>query len=115
AIQIVFKPECEPVASATRVATLSLADNAPGSPQTLTVSGIGTGPFCFIVPAGGSTLATLSPGQTGNFALQVEAANAFTGNVNLTCAGAPANGTCTVAPTTVNIGGSQIGALQVSV
>ncbi|HEX5426282.1 MAG TPA: choice-of-anchor D domain-containing protein [Candidatus Acidoferrales bacterium] len=115
AIQIVFKPECGPVATATRVATLSLEDNAPGSPQTVTVTGIGTGPFCFIVPAGGSTLATLSPGQTGNFALQVEAANAFTGNVNLTCAGAPVNGTCTVAPTNVNIGGSQIGALQVSV
>ncbi|MGH9736524.1 MAG: choice-of-anchor D domain-containing protein [Candidatus Acidiferrales bacterium] len=115
AIQVVFKPQCGPVASATRVATLSLADNAPGSAQTVALSGTGTGPFCFIVPAGGSTLASVSPGQTGNFALQLEAANAFTGTVNVTCAGAPANGTCTVAPTSVNIGGSQIAALQVSI
>ena len=115
AIQIVFKPECGPVVSATRVATLSLTDNAPGSPQAVTLSGTGTGPFCFIVPAGGSTLASVLPGQTGNFPLQVEAANAFTGNINLTCAGAPANGTCTIAPATVNIGGSEIVSLQVSI
>lgn len=115
AIQIVFKPECGPVVSAARVATLSLVDNAPGNPQTLAVSGTGTGPFCFIVPSGGTTSESVSPGQTGNFALQVEAANAFTGNVNLACAGAPANGACAVAPTTVNIGGSEAPALQVSV
>lgn len=115
AIQIVFKPECGPVVSATRVATLSLADNAPGSPQTVALSGTGTGPFCFVVPSGSSTSASVSPGQTGNFALQVEAANAFTGNVSLACAGPPANGACTVAPTTVNIGGSETPALQVIV
>ncbi|HTU36082.1 MAG TPA: choice-of-anchor D domain-containing protein [Candidatus Acidoferrum sp.] len=115
AIQIVFKPECGPVASATRVATLSLADDAPGSPQTVAVTGTGTGPFCFMVPSGASTSASVLPGETGTFALQAEAANAFTGNVNLACVGAPANSTCTIAPTTVNIGGSEIAALQVSI
>lgn len=114
-IQIIFKPVCGPVASASRTATLSLTDNAPGSPQSVALSGTGTGDFCLIVPPGSSTSASVSPGQTGSYALQAEAANGFSGSVALTCAGAPANSTCTVAPTTATIGGSEIAALKVSV
>lgn len=114
-VQIIFKPACGPVASASRSAALSLADNAPGSPQAIALAGTGTGTLCFIVPSGDSTSASVSPGQTGSYALQVEAANGFTGSVALACAGAPANSTCTVSPTSANIGGSQIAALKVSV
>ncbi len=114
-IQVVFRPACGPVATANRTATLNLTDNAPGSPQSIALSGTGTGSFCFIVPSGGSTTASISPGQTETYALQVEAANAFTGNVNVACSGAPANATCSVSPAMLNIGGSEIAALQVSV
>ncbi|HLV96143.1 MAG TPA: choice-of-anchor D domain-containing protein [Candidatus Acidoferrales bacterium] len=114
AIQITFKPACG-TAAAARNATLSLADNAPGSPQNVTLDGTGTGAFCFLVPSGSSMSASVSPGQTGNYGLQVEAANGFTGNVNLACAGAPSAATCAIAPATVNVGGSELAALQVSV
>ena len=114
AIQITFKPACG-TATAARTATLSLADNAPGSPQSIALSGTGTGAFCLLLAPGSSASATVSPGQTGGFALEVEAANGFTGNVSATCGGVPANATCTIAPTTVNIGGNELAALQVTV
>ncbi len=114
AIQITFRPACG-TATALRSATLSLADNASGSPQMIALSGTGTGAFCFLVPSGASLSTSVSPGQTGSFALQLEAANGFTGNVGLACAGAPSASTCTIAPGTVDIGGSQISAFQVNV
>ena len=114
AIQIIFRPACG-TATALRSATLSLADNAPGSPQTIALNGTGTGVFCFLVPSGSSLSSSVSPGQTGSFALQLEAANGFTGTVGLTCAGAPSASTCTIAPGTIDIGGNQISAFQVNV
>lgn len=114
-MQITFKPTCGPVASASRNATLSLADNAPGSPQSIALSGTGTGNFCFIIPSGDSTSASVSPGQTGSYTLQMEAADGFTGSVGVACAGTPANSTCTIAPASANIGGSELATLTVSV
>jgi hypothetical protein len=114
AIQITFKPACG-TATAARTATLSLADNAPGSPQSVALSGTGTGAFCLMVAPGSSASAGVSPGETGSYAIQVEAANGFTGNVGVTCSGAPANATCTVTPASVNIGGSELAPLQVAV
>ncbi|HKS68242.1 MAG TPA: hypothetical protein VJR26_13460 [Candidatus Acidoferrales bacterium] len=79
------------------------------------MTGTGTGAFCFLVPSGGSTSATVAPGQTGSYALQAEAANGFSGDVNLACTGAPSAATCALTPTTVNVGGSELAALQVHV
>jgi trimeric autotransporter adhesin len=113
-IQITFNPACG-TAAAARSATLSLSDNAPGSPQAVALSGTGTGFFCFLFPSGSSSSASVSPGQTGSYSLEVEAANGFTGNVALGCSGAPSAATCTITPSTVNIGGSELAPMQVSV
>lgn len=113
-IQITFKPSCGTL-TAARSATLTLADNAPAGPQTIALSGTGTGPFCFALASGGSLAASVVAGATASYALQLEAANGFTGNVNLACAGAPSYSTCTIAPSGVNIGGSEIVGFQVNV
>lgn len=113
-IQITFKPACGTL-TAARSATLTLSDNAPGSPQAVALSGTGTGPFCFMLPSGASLSADVSAGQTASYALQLEAANGFTGSVNLACAGSPSYSACGITPTAVNIGGSQIVGFQVSV
>ncbi len=44
--------------------------------------------------AGGSTSATVKAGQTGTYNLQINPTGGFTGTVNFTCGGAPAQATC---------------------
>ena len=72
-IKVTFTPACG-IPPAERSATLSVTDNAAGSPQSVALSGTATGSFCFIVPAGDSASATISAGQTAMYGLEVEAA-----------------------------------------
>ena len=114
AIQVTFKPVCSSSAAA-RAASLSLSDNATGSPQSVPLNRTAIGSFCFVAPAGSSTSATISAGQTANYALQVGPANGFAGAIGFTCAGAPSAATCTASPTTVTVGGRAVANVAVSV
>jgi hypothetical protein len=49
---------------------------------------------------------TIPSGHQGMFQITLTAIGGLTGNVNLTCSGAPANSTCTVSPSVINLGGS---------
>jgi len=113
-VQVTFTPSCGNTAAA-RSAALALTDNAPGSPQTVALSGTATGSTCFAVAAGGSTSATISAGQTATYSLQLTAANGFSGNVTLACAGAPQAANCMVNPSTANVGGSTVAPFSVNV
>jgi hypothetical protein len=104
-IQITFKPQCAN-SQAARTAGLNIADNAPGSPQTIALSGTATGSICFAVPANGTTTATVVAGSTANYSLQVGAANGYAGSVTLAYTGCPSAATCTVTPTSASVGGS---------
>src|SRR5216684_7563083 len=83
-------------------------DNAPGSPQSLALTGTGTdfslaaatGSNC---PAGGncSASATISAGQTAAYDLQITPNSGFNGTVALTCQGAPGPSICTISPASV--------------
>jgi hypothetical protein len=46
---------------------------------------------------------TVTPGQAANYAITVSAINGFANDVALSCAGAPAQSTCTVSPSTVSL------------
>jgi hypothetical protein len=89
-ITVTFKP----AASGTRSAAISVADNAPGSPQTASLNGIGED---FSLAPSGSASATITPGQTATYTIVVTPGGGFDQTVDLSCTGAPADSTCSVA------------------
>jgi Bacterial Ig domain len=92
-----------PSGTATRSTMLTIADNAPDSPQGIILTG--TGVDYSINPAlGGSTSASVSAGETAAYQLQVTPSVGFSGVASLSCTGAPALSNCTVTPSSVNIG-----------
>jgi hypothetical protein len=92
----------DPAASGNVSGTLTITDNAPGSPQTVTISGTGQD-FSVGMSSGGSASATVSPGQTATFALALTSGGGFNQSVALTCTGAPAGASCNVSPGTVTL------------
>lgn len=95
-----------PTALGTRSGTLSITDNAPGSPQMVPLSGAGGVPDFGIGPASGSpTSQTISAGQSAAFSLVVTPSGPFSGTVNLSCGITPAvtpAPTCSL-PSSVNV------------
>jgi hypothetical protein len=93
----------DPTAGGTRPGTLTINDNAPGSPQTVALTGNGED---FSISPSSSSSATVNPGQTANYSLAVAPAGGFNQSVSLTCSGAPAQSTCAVSPNTISLGGT---------
>jgi len=100
-ISVVFKP----TAAGTRTGTLSIADNAAGSPQSAALSGTGQD-FSFAPPSGSSTSASAAPGQSATYTLSVGGEGGLSGTVTFTCTGAPSEATCAVSPNPATAGSS---------
>ena len=100
-ISVTFKP----AAGGMRTGTLSISDNASGSPLSVALSGMGQD-FSFAPPAGSSTSASLAPGSPATFTIGVSGEGGLTGMVAFTCTGAPSGATCTVSPNPVTAGSS---------
>lgn len=96
-INVVFSPTGAGVSSGS----LTVTDDAGGSPQAVPLTGTGAA-FKLSAP---TASATVTPGQSANFTLDV-IPNGFVGSVAFNCGGAPAGATCTVSPTTVSLNGS---------
>ena len=103
-----------PTAAGSRTAELSVNDNAPGSPQQLSVTGTATniqlGPI-----SGSSTSVTITAGETATFNLQVTPVNGFSGNVPISCADPIPASICLGPPSPVNVSGTQSVPFAVSV
>jgi hypothetical protein len=97
-ISIDFKP----TASGSLSATLSLASNAPGSPQTVALAGEGAD---FQVISSPSS-ATVNPGRSATFTVTLAPIGGFDNEVTLTCQGAPTYGSCSVSPGSVAANGT---------
>ena len=80
-----------PTAAGAATASISVADNATGSPQTVALNGTGQS-----ILTTSCTSLTVVPGQTAEFTVDLTAVNGFEPSVALSCSGAPALGTCTV-------------------
>jgi hypothetical protein len=95
AVEITFNP----TAAGSRTGTLTVTDNAPLSPQTVTLlgTGISTG-LGLVVPAGSSSLAAIASGSTATFTLSIGGAG-MSGIASLSCTGAPKGATCNVPAT----------------
>ena len=91
-----------PTATGTQSGTLSITDNASGSPQSVPLSGTGTD---FSVSASPSSRTVRSTDST-TFYVTVGAVSGFTGTVGLSCPGVPDSVTCTFSPALVVLTGS---------
>jgi trimeric autotransporter adhesin len=104
AINVTFTPTGKSASSGT----LTLSDNATGSPQTVSLSGTTqtAAPFTLTVGGNGSSTATVSPGDTAVFPIVLTPSAGVTGSVNLTCVPSTPTITCTVTPTSVTLTGT---------
>jgi sugar lactone lactonase YvrE len=99
-----------PTAAGTRTGTVTITDNANGSPQTVALSGGGEAVSLSTVSTG---ITIPSAGGSGTAAIQLSSVNGFTGTVNLTCAvtylgqGTPTSPpTCSLSPAQAQVTGS---------
>jgi hypothetical protein len=98
-----------PASAASFAATLSVADNAANSPQTVALTGTGTAPvvpnFTVASPTGAQTV---QPGGAATYTINVTPVNgAFTSAVTLTASGLPAGATATFVPASVTPGSAE--------
>ncbi len=83
-----------PLAAGERTETVTIADDAPDSPQVINIGG-NANPAVTLGPApAASTSATVSAGQTAQYNLQMSPGTGYTGTVSLSCSGAPQGATC---------------------
>ena len=92
-----------PTSAANYSATLSVADNAAGSPQTVSLSGTGVS-FTMSAPSGAQTV---MPANAAAYTITVTAQNGtFSNAVALSASGMPAGATASFAPASVTPGSS---------
>ncbi len=117
-VQVAFAPQ-EPATCGddpNRSAALELQDNAPGSPQTIPLTGTATD-FCLAAANGQPITAPIQAGQTASFNLEIASSGGFAGTVNLSCS-VPAGdnlGPCSVSPGSVQATPAAPGNFTVSV
>jgi hypothetical protein len=102
----------DPTAVGTRTGTLSVTDNAAGSPQMVALAGIGQD---FAVAPSGAATAMVAPGQTANYMIAVTPDGGFDQTVTLSCSGAPAQSACSLSSNSVALNGSTPASVTVTV
>jgi len=97
-ISVVFTPTSVGTASGS----LTLTDNAPDSPQTVSLGGSGSDFALKSTPASGSIVA----GASATFTVTVTPSFGFNAAVSISCTGAPAAATCAASPSSVTPDGT---------
>ena len=115
-----------PTAAGAAQGSLTVTDNAPNSPQSVTLFGTAANPvFNFGTGGATTTTATVSSGQSATYNLSIVSGVSSSGTVNLTCTQVPPNATCALSSSsltltagstatftvTVNTGGAQSSSL----
>jgi uncharacterized repeat protein (TIGR01451 family) len=93
-----------PTAAGSATGTLSISDNATGSPQIAALTGTGgQNAVTITIPPGGSTSATTTPGGTAFYGLILTGTPGTTETVQLGCTPSSPLITCQVVPSTVTL------------
>jgi hypothetical protein len=92
-----------PGGTGPRNATISVTDNATGSPHMVVLNG--AGPDFSLSPSTAQTV-TVSAGKTATYTVAVTPSGGFNQSVSFTCSGAPATTTCTVSPDPILLNGT---------
>jgi hypothetical protein len=106
-ISVIFAPAL----AGNQVATLSIADSAQGSPQSVALSGAGSG---FSLGATNST-AMVSPGVSAIYNLNITGLGGFNQTVSLTCTDSITSSSCTVFPSSLTVTAPNTATANVSV
>jgi len=83
-----------PIVTGARAAFITISDDAPNSPQTISISATVITALTISPAAPGSTSVTVTAGQIATFNLLLTPGSGFAGNASFTCTGAPAAATC---------------------
>lgn len=111
-VSVIFAP----TTTGTRQGTISVADNAAGSPQTIALAGTGTAPnFSFGTGGSNNTSATVTAGQTADYSLSIVSGQGSSGAVQLSCTQVPIHATCTMNPSTLTLTSGSTAAFTVQV
>ncbi len=95
-----------PSAAGIRTGLLEVTDSAANSPQSITLTGGAVIPPPDFALSVLPPSATISAGQSANFALQVSATGGFSQPISLTCSALPRLSDCLVAPDPVTPSGA---------
>ena len=106
-ISVIFSP----TGAGSQSGTITVTDNALGSPQTIALSGTG---IDFALTST-TTSQTVSAGQTANYSLTLSPEDGFSQTVNLACTGAPTLATCTLTPNSATVSGTASATVAVAV
>jgi hypothetical protein len=101
----------DPTGSGSSSGTLTITDNASGSPQTVALSGMGQD---FSLSSSSSTQ-TITPGNTATYTIAINSIAGFNQSVALSCSGAPAGSTCSLSSRSVALTGPSPALVTVSV
>jgi len=110
-ITVTFAPK----AQAQRTASVIVTDDAANSPQSIALTGNVVSPFQILAAPSGSTSAAVTAGQVAQYALQLAPGPGYTGDVALSCSGAPAAASCSISPSTITVSGASATPFQVTV
>lgn len=106
-----------PTASGARSATLTITDNSDNqanSTQNVPLSGSGEDFGVAVTPDTPASV-TVTPGGTASYSVSVSPEGGFSQTVNLSCAGAPSEATCSVSPNSLLLNGSSTPTTTVTV
>ncbi|HEV2350470.1 MAG TPA: FG-GAP-like repeat-containing protein [Terriglobia bacterium] len=92
----------DPATSGSVSGTLTITDDAPGSPHTVALSGTGQD-FSLAAAASSSPTANIAQGLTASYKLSLAPAGGFNRPVAFSCTGAPLKSACTVSPAVVTL------------
>jgi hypothetical protein len=81
----------------------------------VSLQGNGIAPYSVGAGSGGSLSATVTSGSTATYNLQLNGSAGFSGNVSLSCSGAPIYANCTVSPSSVALTSGGSGSFTVTV
>jgi hypothetical protein len=92
-----------PASASSFTATLSVADNASGSPQTVSLNGTGTAPPDYSVSSSTSAQA-VAAGGAATYAINLQATGGYAGSVMLSVTGLPPGATASFSPNPITLG-----------
>jgi hypothetical protein len=96
-VSVTFKPSTQ----AAESASLSIADSAPTSPQSVPLTGTGTAPVTSFAVTLSPSSATIKAGQSTVVTATVTSENAFNSAVNFSFTGCPGDSSCSASPNPV--------------
>jgi hypothetical protein len=109
AINVAFTPS----GTVTNTTRIDITDNAPGSPQSIQLSGTGA-TFLLRLASGAPNSATISAGQTATFNLMIDSSSQRD-NLALSCSASIPAGTCGISPTQLQLPLASSSAVTVTV